>query len=490
MKKSTKILFLIFVCLLLNACNIGKHRINFTTLEEIEPILSGKGLSNAADYDPATKVIPRMVILDVNGEYNKWNDDLQDDWRSENVEDVELVIVVEEKVECVDVEHLDKTNPTSPYIYFYQHDLFVKVYEAYTGNILKTTILEGPEHYDPFQNPMDGNRVDYDPVSFDQLKVWLGANSKGLLDSFQVMFHGEMIEEDYPLGTDGIEDIAFSSDGEKLASGKYNHDDTIRIWKVEDGSQVDNLALDTFVGSIEFSPDDRILASGTINGNIVLWGMDDGLVLDTLHNGHGWPVFDVTFSPDGKMLASASNQTIGGKKGVIQLWRVDDGSLLSTLDDTDVSSIDFSPDGELLAVCANNQIGIINVNDGTLKNVIEQKYVQFAVFSPNGKIIASASHDDYVYLWQVESGELLAKLEGHENFIDQLAFSPNGKILASASVDHTVKLWDLEEGTVIHTLQHGDWVTSVAFSPQGDSLATGSKNNLVLIWELDRWIED
>ncbi len=485
MKKSIRILFFIFICLLLNACNIVKHRINFTTLEEMEPVLSGKGVPHAADYDPESETMPSMVILDVNGTYNEWNDDLPEDWHPKNVEDVELIIVIEEKVECVDVVQPDRIN-TFDYHYFYRHDLFVKVYEAFTGNILKVMILEGPEPTDPFQMHQEGNRTDYDPVSFDLLKYWLENNSTGLFDSLQVMWHN-----------DGINSVAYSPDGQMLASGSdssIDGDKTLCIWNVENGTLMNTLDLDSLVYSLAFSPDGKTLASGTVDGRVFIWGVDDVMALHTLPNYHGWPVYDVTFSPNGEWLATASHEvSYGDTEGAVKLWRVDDGSLIGNFesyDDARVESVDFSPDGELIAICTNDQIRICNVDDDTQKTIIEQDYVQSAVFSPDGQIIASVSFDDNVYLWQVETGALLATFEGHENSIEQLAFSPNGEILASASIDHTVRLWDLEDGTVIHTLELCEWVTSVAFSPQGDSLATGLNNGLVLIWELDQWIED
>jgi flagellar hook assembly protein FlgD len=174
-------------------------------------------------------------------------------------------------------------------------------------------------------------------------------------------------------------------------------------------------------------------------------------LMHTVHNvaapntlgGHAKQVYGVSFSPDGKMLATASADN------TVKLW-------------------DTSTDKQIK----------------TLKG--HTNSVNGVSFSPNGKMLATASGDNTVKLWDTSTGKQIKTLKGHTNSVNGVSFSPNGKMLATASGDNTVKLWDTSTGKQIKTLKgHTNSVNGVSFSPNGKMLATASGDYRVRLWRWD-----
>ena len=255
--------------------------------------------------------------------------------------------------------------------------------------------------------------------------------------------------------------VAFSPDGAILATGgegrhlvphhwanvtthsvKYTH--SLQLWKANTEEPEHLLTLEGHsenVSSAAFSPDGKILASGSWDDTIKLWNPTTGQHLTTFH-GHRDNVNTVTFSPDGETLASGSNDD------TIRLW---------------------------------NSVGqvrsILSGHGGSVTSV---------VFSPNGKMLASGSTDNTIRLWDSATGQHIATLEGHLDWVRSVVFSPDGGTLASGSDDRTIRLWNPTTGEHLATFRgHRGDVNTVAFSPDGRTLASGSSDSTILLWEIE-----
>ena len=114
--------------------------------------------------------------------------------------------------------------------------------------------------------------------------------------------------------------------------------------------------------------------------------------------------------------------------------------------------------------------------------------VSSVAFRPNGVMLASASWDQTVRLWNVNTGRHLRTLTGHTSDVTSVVFSPDGQTLASASWDGTIRLWNPNNGKLKRTLTgHAGGVASVAFSPDGQTLASGSADSTIRLWNAKTW---
>ena len=278
--------------------------------------------------------------------------------------------------------------------------------------------------------------------------------------------------------TDWVQNVAFSPDGQTLASG--SNDETIRLWETETGKHIATLTGHTdVVQSVAFSPDGQTLASASFDNTVRLWDIAAREHIATL-TGHTDSVFSVAFSPDGR-IASA------GLDGTIRIWYVATRQHKITLDNHPhkgpISSVVFSPSGDLASGHLN---GLVRLWSTGVPLWGHTAGVICVAFSPEEAILASGSYDETVRLWNIATRGRIAPmgtLTGHTDNINTVAFSPEemGPILASGSRDKTVRLWDIQTGQTVATLIHPAEVASIAFSPDGRTLASAS-DNTVRLW--------
>ncbi|WMD09811.1 hypothetical protein [Streptomyces sp. FXY-T5] len=250
-----------------------------------------------------------------------------------------------------------------------------------------------------------------------------------------------------------------------------------------------------------FSPNGRILATASYDRTVRLWDVSDPKRPKPLGKpltGHTSWVSSAVFSPDGRTLASASDD------GTVRLWDVSDPGHPKPLakpltgHDGTIYLIAFSPDGRTLASAGDDHtVRLWNTADPRRPRALGEPLtghtaaVRSVAFGPDGRTLAAGGDDGTIRLWDVSDParpEPDGKpLTGHTATVHSVAFSPDGRTLASGSADGTVQLWNMAgpgrpAGIGAPLTGHTGPVWSVAFSPDGNMLAAASADSTASLW--------
>jgi WD40 repeat protein len=289
--------------------------------------------------------------------------------------------------------------------------------------------------------------------------------------------------------------VCFSHDGKLLASA--SEDGTICVRNMPDATARWRCAIKAGMYSLAFSPDGTQLASGGLDGCVRLFEPGTGKEM------RQWRVYTqslqcVTFSPDGKVLATA-----GGWDHAIRLWDpATERSVHPVVGHTGtVDMVRFTPDGKGLTSWGRDRKLLTwdlarGIQLGKCLDVpADLSPPGVRALSPGGEIFAVAEHDNgikqTIQLWNTRTGQKLHTLRRHDNLINSVAFSPDGKRLVSAGDDSRMCLWDVQSGQKL--FDKAIPCDSVTFSPTGSNLtALGTDGRICLfdaadLKEIRRW---
>jgi len=290
--------------------------------------------------------------------------------------------------------------------------------------------------------------------------------------------------------TNGVFDVSFSPDSELIATASA--DGTLKLWR-RDGTLLKTLQEEnSWVRCLSFSPNGKMIASASgLEGTVKIWSLPDSKLIKTLTSNTGYnPVNQVSFSPDSKTIAAASYDNS------VKLWNVGEGRLLQTFAHSassngngGVLTVSFHCNGQVIAFTndGSSDIEVRRVDSGELlKNIDGGKYeIRALSFSPDGQVLAFASLGNTVKLWKVEDDTLLKTFEAGDNTVYCLSFSHDGQKIAVAGRTGTVKVWSVQNETLLKTFEgHNSAIYRISFSHDDTTLASASADGSVKLWSL------
>jgi WD40 repeat protein len=268
-------------------------------------------------------------------------------------------------------------------------------------------------------------------------------------------------------------EIKFTDDGENIIftrtvrKGKKTTA-VVKIWS-NSGNELKTMKRERVFENMTFSSNGKNIVWTDKENSFQLWDLKGSLLNSFL--GHQDTINSVIFSPDGKLLASASDDhTVG-------LW-TRDGRLLKQLDHLGkVNNISFSRDGKFLASASDDKTVKLWSNDGTLiKKMDHQDKVNTVVFNPVNNTLASASDDRTVKFWSQEGKAINLPID-HSDKVNTLQFSFDGKMLASTTQGNAVHLWETSDGSkILGPIENGGVAT---FNPESNILATNNGFSII-----------
>ncbi len=292
-------------------------------------------------------------------------------------------------------------------------------------------------------------------------RIWaLAFAPDGRLFSCSEDYNGfvwDLTKKQAPRRFDNFFDVSLSADGRQVVSTFPARRESVFYLQLLDAysmKQLFSVVSPTPHTCAALSIDGKHLVAGLIVGDeearrqVLVWDWRNSTKPRTLGH-HDSTIMDIQFSPDGRHLASASED------GMVQVW--------------DATRLSEAQKGRTLWP----------------KSVMRE--LPKIAFSPNSKRLASGDGFNDVVVLDVETGALaLPRLQGHGDMVICVAFSPNEKFLASAGADNTVRLWDARTGKLLRTyFGHTGVINAVAFSPDSRILASGGQDQTIKLWRVE-----
>jgi WD40 repeat protein len=288
-------------------------------------------------------------------------------------------------------------------------------------------------------------------------------------------------------GHDGsVSSVAVLPDRRRMVTG--SEDKILRLWDIKEGVMLKRMKRHGgFVWALAVSRDGQLIASGGQDGELIAWDGDTGEPLTEVITVHTDWILSLDFSPDDKMLATGSYDRTA-RLWNTKTWQEQGNSIqCGNL----VRCVRYSPSGEHLAIAtiSNIQIWKLGTRECVAKFQAATSGINFSLaWTPDGTRILSSGQggEDYtIREWGSLTWQRVGDpWEGHSHGIRAIALNSNGTLVASASEDNHVRLWRLSDRQTIAIFKHSDQVHCVTFSTDGKHILSGGADKKISKWQI------
>ena len=294
-----------------------------------------------------------------------------------------------------------------------------------------------------------------------------------------------MLQKTIKLPEAKYRNIIFSYDGRLFASNGLQE---IIIWDIKCSHQLYTFKAHKYYFSrMAFSNDGKHILTVDSHEIIRLYDLNSFKEILCLKERD---VFDIAINSRCGLIAISY-----WKKNQIKLWDIKLNKEIGILKDYKYSkfSVSFSPNGKILASgdYLSGTVELLNIASRKSTYLLKEIYSNGElIFSPDGRIIAGESDcRDAVVLFDVNSGKKLEILEekdnSHNSEITCIAFSSDSKLVASGSYDLTIRLWDVDTGKQVKIIQgHKTTIFNLFFSNQDRTLISASADSTIRFWQI------
>ncbi|KIH91948.1 ribosome assembly protein 4 [Sporothrix brasiliensis 5110] len=331
--------------------------------------------------------------------------------------------------------------------------------------------------------------------------------------------------------------VAFSPAASRLlATGSGDH--TARIWDTETGTPKFTLKKHRgWVLAVAWSPDGTRLATCSMDGSVIVWDPETGLVVGKELTGHSKPVLALAWEPYHAMQDGVLQLASASKDGTVRVWAANSGTVQHVLSGHkgSVSCVKWGGAGYIYSASHDKTVRVWDAARGTLVHELKAhahwvnhlalstdfvlrtgyfdhltggggaagaegipttdeakrekaraRYEKAAgAHGTKGERLVSASDDFTMYLWDPSKTKPVTRMVGHQKAINHVTFSPDGLFVASSSWDNHTKIWRAHDGSFSSTLRgHVAPVYQCSWSADSRLLVTASKDATVKVWNV------